>query len=424
MNFAQKRNDLVSQQTTVILGLGGMAVAILASQLSTFLSIPLRTLLVLLSVSLPMALASICLDRTYERDTSGLSASARPICWVRVAIKCIGLFGTAVVLLGIYRTLPLYSGSFYQPVWKCAMLCSVPFILAAPIYIAWVDCRMREPEDELYSSGLFFTGRWSIIDWPLFFEHVKGWMVKGFFVPFMVGGLAAHLSFLGAYGVRFESFQDLYASSLNLLYLVDVVFGAIGYLLCVRVLDAHIRSVEPTFLGWAVTLICYPPVSYLRKQFHLSYSNHGDWQTWLVPHPVIFVTWGFAILLLHIVYVWSTASFGCRFSNLTNRGIITSGPFRWFKHPAYLSKNIAWWLMFVPFLAHASPFDAILASLSLGFTNLIYFMRAKTEENHLLHDPAYRVYSRWITRYGVFAQMRQLARRMLGQSWKPVWIPE
>ena len=34
--------------------------------------------------------------------------------------------------------------------------------------------------------------------------------------------------------------------------------------------------------------------------------------------------------------------FSFRFSNLTHRGIITSGPYRFTKHPSYVSKNIAW----------------------------------------------------------------------------------
>jgi hypothetical protein len=54
-----------------------------------------------------------------------------------------------------------------------------------------------------------------------------------------------------------------------------------------------------------------------------------------------------------IIYVWSTAVFGLRFSDLTHRGIITNGPYRWVKRPAFLTKNLSWWMISVPFIAGA-----------------------------------------------------------------------
>ena len=45
------------------------------------------------------------------------------------------------------------------------------------------------------------------------------------------------------------------------------------------------------------------------------------------------------------------STIGPRFSNLTHRGILTHGPYAWSKHPAYLSKNLFWWLSSLPFLA-------------------------------------------------------------------------
>src|SRR5258708_5983980 len=101
-------------------------------------------------------------------------------------------------------------------------------------------------------------------------------------------------------------------------------------------------------------------------------------------------------MVLTGIYVWSTCSFGVRFSNLTNRGIITEGPYRYFKHPAYLSKNIAWWMMSVPFISQHNILDAIRACICLLLTNLIYGIRAWTEERHLLRDPAYQTYYAWM----------------------------
>ena len=64
------------------------------------------------------------------------------------------------------------------------------------------------------------------------------------------------------------------------------------------------------------------------------------------------VFWGSTILVCIAVYSWATISFGIRFSNLTNRGIITNGPYRYTKHPAYIAKNLSWWMESVPFVSN------------------------------------------------------------------------
>src|SRR5208282_5890272 len=115
-----------------------------------------------------------------------------------------------------------------------------------------------------------------------------------------------------------------------------------------RLLDTHIRSVEPTVAGWLVALICYQPFYSVIGRFYLQYEDNTYWDNW--PWPALQAVWGAAIIALASIYALSTVAFGLRFSNLTHRGIITSGPYRFTKHPAYLSKNLSWWLISVPFV--------------------------------------------------------------------------
>ena len=89
----------------------------------------------------------------------------------------------------------------------------------------------------------------------------------------------------------------------------------------------------------------------------------------------------------------SSTAFGLRFSNLTNRGILTNGPYRWSKHPAYIAKNLTWWMIAIPFINEAGTDEAVRLSILMAFVNLIYFMRARTEERHLSNDPAYVTYA-------------------------------
>jgi protein-S-isoprenylcysteine O-methyltransferase Ste14 len=98
---------------------------------------------------------------------------------------------------------------------------------------------------------------------------------------------------------------------------------------------------------------------------------------------------------------YATVIFGIRFSNLTNHGIITNGPYYFFKHPFYLAKNIFWWMVFLPFLSVASVAAAVRNSVALMMVNAIYYARAKTDEKHLMADAKYRDYADWIAEHGL-----------------------
>ena len=43
----------------------------------------------------------------------------------------------------------------------------------------------------------------------------------------------------------------------------------------------------------------------------------------------------------------------------------------------------------------------------LGLVNLIYYLRAVTEERHLMQDPVYREYSEYIRQHGLFSFLRK-----------------
>ena len=117
--------------------------------------------------------------------------------------------------------------------------------------------------------------------------------------------------------------------------------------------------------------------------------------------PLAMTFLGFILVFLTAVYAWATVAFGIRFSNLTHRGILTHGPYAWTKHPAYVSKNLFWWLSTLPFLATTgNPVDMIRNTVVLGIVTGVYYWRAKTEERHLSSDPAYREYAEWIGQNG------------------------
>ena len=240
-------------------------------------------------------------------------------------------------------------------------------------------------------------------------QCVLAWCVKAFFLPLMLTWLYAWLSLL-LQGPQFsQGWMSAFMAAMAALYALDTLFGTVGYLSTHRSLGANIRSTDSTALGWASALVCYPPLSALVLRQWLDYSDSIEWTHWL-GHSWATVAWGLSILLLTGIYTLATVVFGPRFSNLTHRGIITSGPFRLTKHPAYISKNLSWWLIAVPFVSDQSPTTAALNCAALLGVNSIYWLRAKTEERHLMNDPVYQQYAAWINENGLIAKCRRAAR--------------
>jgi protein-S-isoprenylcysteine O-methyltransferase Ste14 len=192
----------------------------------------------------------------------------------------------------------------------------------------------------------------------------------------------------------------------------------VGYLLTMKPLDAHIRSANPYVAGWLAALICYPPFILMGDGGPLNYHpNTSDWTFWLQGHPLVLWVWGAWLVFLTGMYAWATVIFGIRFSNLTYRGIITNGPYRFTRHPAYLSKNLFWWFATMPFLATSGSLtDMVRNTVLLALVSAVYFWRAKTEEKHLLSEDAkYREYHAWMGRNAPIT--RGLSR--LGRFFRP-----
>jgi protein-S-isoprenylcysteine O-methyltransferase Ste14 len=235
-----------------------------------------------------------------------------------------------------------------------------------------------------------------------------GWGVKGFFTPLMTVYLSEEMQYLvKAFGeANIDSLQnfDLW---FHLSYGIDLLYCVVGYTATLRLFDSHIRSVEPTALGWGAALICYQPFYSVIGSMYLRYESNLYWSQWLAPWPYLQDAWGVIIIACVLTYSLSTVAFGLRFSNLTHRGIITTGPYRFSKHPAYLSKNLSWWLISVPFVANPSIASALRNCVLLMLLNGVYLLRAKTEERHLSRDPRYVAYALWMNEHG---WLRGLAR--------------
>jgi len=353
--------------------------------------------------------------RGYAATPAGVPAVRRKY------LKMVGLAVSIAAVAAVFWLFPLYRGGGANQLIEIVKALWLPFVILAPVYIWLVDDRMEEPEDGYFHLGLLVTGSWHLADRDILKQHALQWAVKAFFLPLMLGFFANDLTWLAANPIEkvaapflsgpaattwFAVYEFLY----RYLFLIDVALASAGYILTLKLFDSHLRSAEPTLLGWLACLACYPPFwSVIGPQF-LHYDGGTTWGDWFANWPAVKVFWSLVILTAVGIYVWATIQFGVRFSNLTHRGILTNGPYRWLKHPAYLSKNISWWLVSMPFLSTMGPVEAIRTSLLLLAVNSIYYMRAKTEEKHLSNDPIYREYLAFMRENDLFAVARRWIR--------------
>jgi protein-S-isoprenylcysteine O-methyltransferase Ste14 len=402
--------------TGLLTGLVGAIAAITAALLLRDWLQPvwLKSLTVLAAAAAAMLIVEIGIYRSHLNPTTGLSGQPlRPFDPVRVTQKLIGFWVTIGLIAVGYGLFPEYARDLYQPFKEAALWCLPALIVLSPFYIAWVDRRQRDPDDAYAQLSALLAGH-RPADWKPLRIHALGWAVKGFFLPLMFGFVTADLGLMWSRPLIPDPFifSGVFDRLIDLFYLLDVLLAGIAYTLTFRLIDTHIRSVEPTIGGWVICLICYQPFVNGVGDNYMAYEQDKlYWGAVFAPYPWLYAAWGTIILVLVFVYAWSTAAFGLRFSNLTNRGIITNGPYRWLRHPAYVAKNLSWWMISVPFIAGAGWNVALQSCLMICGVNLVYFLRAKTEERHLSQDPVYRDYSAFMARHGLVAWLTRLWTR-------------
>ena len=402
--------NLPKSVTSIWIGLVGLTGFMVATYLIRIYQIDMYTGGVIAGAALavPIILFELIGLKTFRRPTTGLDFGHRHTLNVkRVLIKLLGLYVTLALVACIYLIIPEYRDGYYWPYWRFVKYLAAVIVVGSIPYFFILDMYLVEPEESYWKVGMIALGRWKEIDFGGLKSHFLGWLVKLFFLPLMYVALCGNISYMNGSPfpmvIQQRNFISFYDYMYNFIFTVDLVFVFVGYILTLRIFDSHIRSVEPSFLGWYVALQCYKPFWQALRGNYFAYDSNGYyWGSWLFNHHWIYVTWGTVILILLSIYSWASVTFGIRFSNLTHRGILTNGPYRFMRHPAYVCKNLSWWMISIPFISHAGVFVAVKSCIMLLMVNTIYFLRAKTEERHLSNDPVYVRYANVINEKGIF----------------------
>ena len=298
--------------------------------------------------------------------------------------------------LGLYFIFPF--GDFeYTPssgmYFKESNAVKILFYLACSYTIIAVLVVFKKQKANELTKAVFLLDSLSSRSYSLEVKHTfLFYLVKFFFIPLMVPATVYYFNrsldiFL--YSVITDNTVIGYFNGFVFPLLVNVIatialaYYSFGYLVDSTKLKSKVKSVEPTMFGWIVVLICYAPFFWLAIQV---IPFHTKDIVFFVNQEVTFIV-RIGLLFVMLFKVWSIASLGAKCSNLTNRGIVSKGPYKWIRHPHYLAKLIVWWVTFLPVLIHN-----YWAIGSMIFWTMIYVLRALTEENHLQSDKDYVEY--------------------------------
>lgn len=323
-------------------------------------------------------------------------------------------------VLGVYGVVPHFQDYFSARVqvggldvtwWRVVLVTGLFYGLCLPlVYLLEVRPRVSKSRHCLAALGRYVAAPLATWRGGLTPDQRLGLLsvlLKAFFAPLMVAWLFDHTVQMVAHGgqlladLRSPSLEALAVFNAHgfwflfkLILFLDVLFFTLGYLVELPVLKNEIRSVDPTLLGWGVALACYPPFNTLTGQvFGGGYSAEFP----QFSHPGVHLAANAFLLVLMGIYTWASVALNFKASNLTHRGIVDRGPYRLVRHPAYVCKNLAWWIGLLPALLTALDTSLNATLLTLGSMlgwSVIYYMRAVTEEDHLRGvDGEYDAYS-------------------------------
>lgn len=225
--------------------------------------------------------------------------------------------------------------------------------------------------------------------------------VKFFFIPLMVPSTVAYAESVFQLLDNFQTNDlgilnlfnhKLFPIFVQLVMLISLAYYSFGYLIESKRLNSTVRSVEPSLFGWIVCLVCYVPfytflANYIPMYTHDLAYFYNDTLTFFIR----------LILLVAMSYkIWAIACLGVKCSNLTNRGIVTSGPYKHVRHPHYLAKLSVWWITLIPAINNSEIGTSWEPFAYMVLWTFVYGLRAYTEEQHLLNDSDYRAYHKTV----------------------------
>lgn len=226
-------------------------------------------------------------------------------------------------------------------------------------------------------------------------------VLKFFFLPYLFNGLIHHLKQINYLSVDLyryffvaDDVDKLQIISNDQLFVFNFVFSLIclidllpfvcGYLF--QRPGSELKSVDKSLFGWVVCLLCYPPFNASFGAFFPLYTPEYIGYE-LGSYGIYF---NVASLFFLLCFALCSINLGWRASNLTSRGVVSTGFYSIVRHPAYTFKLCAWFVCAVGGFCVRAVQDQprYYELITLVAWAALYYARALTEERHLLSTDA------------------------------------
>ena len=177
---------------------------------------------------------------------------------------------------------------------------------------------------------------------------------------------------------------------LKLIMMLTLIVLAFSYLTESDIFKNRVKSVDTTPLGVLSCLAFYYPVIILTDAFlkitdkKLLPVNNDILLTILISLSII-ANLGILIAVLRL---------GTKSGNLTNRGIVTGFPYNIVRHPDYAMQILYIIVTTIPIciMPNISILQKLLMLIATFAWIYLYYIRAITEERHLIKDNDYKEY--------------------------------
>lgn len=336
--------------------------------------------------------------------------------------------GLALVIFG-WNMLAVYQLPFYTPLFQVLPLFLVGAPVVSGLFILAANCAMGPSTHGGYHLGLAMLGRIREADPRLIRDYLLMWFVRGFFLPLNLCTLVWTInSFRGRELIVLQgSWVSAEYYLLVMMYAIIIAAIVPGYVFGSRLIRTETTAVSHSWFAWVFTLACYPPFEAAYGVYWFNFNPTPADPAWLQPWalhllsvPFLLMSVGALIVFCGLMHLWGEAQFGLRSSNLGNRGIIKTGPYHFTKHPVYIAKCAAWFLIWMPFLSGTNIFDDIRLTILWMGVCAIYMSRALAEEQLLASDPNYAAYALRVDECGLFRKLGEYVPP-LRFSWRQAY---
>ena len=218
-------------------------------------------------------------------------------------------------------------------------------------------------------------------------------IMRCYFIPVMIVQVYVNIDNSIRYSGHNFGGYDFFTICLwitSILWLMDTVNASLSYCIESRWVENRSRSIDLTVGGWLVCLACYPPMNDITGTFF----PFGPLVAMRYPESFLFKDMTFMYIfkvveiLLLVAHVYADISLGPSVANITFKRIQTRGPFGMVRHPGTTTKLTLWWFQ----SALYTEFWRLEFILGHIMWNVIYILRALTEERHLSKFGEYREY--------------------------------